>query len=233
MKKLFLILAVAVLGVFTAHADKAQDIVNKYLEITGSNKDFAKEHNVLQEMTMTMQGMEGKVKVISQKPGDNMRFEMDIMGQKVVYIVSGDKAWMSAMGQTREVPMEEIESMKSQMSVDIAAQFFASKEGVTFEYVGEEDGKISIKILMSEEGTENMDVTAIFDNETSLLDKIIMDVQGQNVEISTTDYKDFNGVLRASVISTVAGGNEVMKMEITKYQLDGFLIMPYMFAEPK
>ena len=86
-------------------------------------------------------------------------------------------------------------------------------------------------------GPDGKDFQLFFDKESGLPVKLtatVMGRQGNEFAQETTfaNYKDFNGIKRATKIETKRNGKKVMESEVTDFQvLDK--VEPKTFAEPK
>jgi hypothetical protein len=157
---------------------------------------------------------------------DKMRGEIqfDIAGQKIlmVQVRNGDKAWMSAMGQTQELPGPLLDDLKeSRYTSQVESLVPLTKDrSFKLEALGEAkvDGKPAKGIKVSSKG--HKDVKLYFDQETGLLVKsehrgldptTMKDVVLENLY---SDFKDFDGLKQPQKVVVQRDGKKYMAYEV-------------------
>ncbi len=106
------------------------------------------------------------------------------------------------------------------------------------EAAGEEkvDGKPAVGIKVT--GPDQKDFTLYFDKESGLPVKLVAKVvgfQGNEYTQETTykDYKDFDGIKKATKVESKRDGEDFIKSEITEFKvLDKDKVDPKTFSEP-
>lgn len=235
MKKLILLLAVAVISA-TSIAQDAAAIVSRYEKATGVNSlDLSSpDFSIMMEMSIAAQGQNMPMKCILQGK-DNMRIEMEAMGQKMLIVRNGDKGSITIPGQgTQAMPKEMLDQQTSQM--DIISSLKWSPDKYTFEYKGADvvDGKDVEKVMITPKVADkkNLPLTAFFDKSTGLVVKTENSINGTPIETLMGDYKKFGDLMLPQVITVKSKGAEISKVQIKSFELD-FPTEAWMFADPK
>lgn len=133
-------------------------------------------------MSMMGMSMEGKMKI--KQPG-KMRYEMNMMGQKVLMVSDGTKGWMSQGGRVIDMPMSQIEQQQRMGGGDFVAQM--KQQGYTFSYEGKEGSNYKLKASKTGEKASYM----YFDESTHLLSKV--EPEGGEGTILVSDYRKVAG----------------------------------------
>jgi len=92
------------------YADKLDDIINGYVKARGIDK--MKDVKTLKYVgKISVMGMEIKFTNYINKP-DKLRYESDMMGQKSIQIINGDKGWNVTASDTTDLPKETFGQIK-------------------------------------------------------------------------------------------------------------------------
>lgn len=184
-------LCLAGAGVF---AQTANDIINKNIDAMGGKEKLMKLTAVYEEISTSVMGQEipGKVWIVNDK---GMRTEMEVMGQKVISVMTKDTGWMvnPMMGSSTPQPLPSEQVKQSAGRMDLRGQFldYANK-GYTATLEGKDavSGKDNYKLKMVK-GSDNFEF--YIDATTYLITKIVTEVKASgmsmNTEIGMSDYK--------------------------------------------
>lgn len=202
IRKTFAWLLVAGLAGIAAHAQTAEELIEKNLQATGGRAKIEGVKSVrMTGKMLAQQGIEVPM-VIEYKEPDKMRTEVTVQGMTMVQAVDGKTGWVVApfLGKKDPEPMSADDLKQAEDQLDSLNLLTKYKEkGHTIEYVGKQDleGTPAYKLKLTR---KNGDVSYLYlDAESYLLVKIDgkTKIQGQDLESQTTlgDYKSVDGVL--------------------------------------
>ena len=199
MKKiLFAILSFAFVA---AHAQTADDIIQKYSKATGGLSAF----NAIKTMKMTgivtTQGMDLPltVQIIN---GKAVRNDVEVMGQSIINSYKDGKGWKinPFAGATTATDMtpEELVDFKSQTMISNQLMDYKAR-GHKVELLGQEDveGIKTNKIKLTNKDDNKVSTYFISVADNTLIKSISpRAIQGQEMDVETffSDIKDFNGL---------------------------------------
>jgi hypothetical protein len=174
---------------------------------------------------------------------DHLRheFEGEFDGNPIkgVTVVNGDKAWRKIGEDTSKLEDDALNNEKRNAYLQIVATMpqYLKGEGFKVETADEEkvDGKPAAVLKVT--GPDSKEFQLYFDKASGLpvrMTATVADFQGDEYKQDTTfsDYKDFDGLKRATKVDTKRNGNKFIDAEITEFRaLDN--VDPKAFAEPK
>src|SRR5579872_6569384 len=140
----------------TVFAQTATDIINKNILAMGGKEKLSKLVSVYEENSTAVMGqnLESKVWVVN---GKGMRTEMEMMGVKIITVMTKDTGWMSnpmmGNGDPQPLPMQQVKQAAARM--DLRGQFLNyAANGYTATYQGKDkvDGKDTYKVQLSKTG---------------------------------------------------------------------------------
>ena len=194
--------------------------------------------------TITFNGNENMFNSQSTVQGlDHYRseFEGEFNGNPVkgVVVVNGDKGWRKFNDESRELNEEALAREKRSAYLQIIATLLVPLKGKGFQIAPAESTKIDDKPAVGIKGTgpDGKDFTLYFDQESGLPVKLVARVtgfQGEEFTQETTlaNYKDFDGIKKATKIESKRDGERFLDQEITEFKvLDK--VAPETFAEPQ
>ena len=152
--------------------------------------------------------------------------EADLNGMKFerIQVVNGDKGWISMMGNTEDMPEDQLDAAKAELYAGWAARLVALKEP-GFKLAALPEIKVgdrpAVGIKVSHK--DHKDISLYFDKEKGLLVKLerpAKDFTGQEVKQETlyTDYKAYDGIQHARKQKTKQDGNDFLDLEVTEYK---------------
>jgi len=237
------VLLIAVSPVFAEEDGKA--ILEKAAKAIGADKlSEAKAFSWKTKGKLSFGGMESEFGSETIVQGvDHMRskFEGDFGGNKVegVTVLDGDKGWRSFGGMKMPLDGDGLAVEKRNAYLQIAPALITPLQGKGFEIKGagesDVDGKAALRVKFAD--TDGKDFTIYFDKETGLPIKQTADVQGfmgeeYKQETFFKDYKDFDGIKKATKIEVRRDGETLLTQEVTEFK--ALKEVPAdTFAEPK
>jgi hypothetical protein len=227
-----------------------------------SRADDKDVKSVLDKAIKAMGGEEklGKIESFSLKSKDVMVFngeERESQGELIVkgldhsrrefgsdqfhgvFVLSGDKGWRKFGDQAGEIEGDFLAAMKRGNYMQVVATTLVPLRGKGFkvESAGEEKVGDKPAAVLKITGPDGKDFKLSFDKESGLPVKQaarVMGFQGQEHDEDTTfaNYKDFDGIKKATKIEVKRDGEKFRSSEITEFKvLDK--VNPETFTEPK
>jgi len=194
----FFATAVAAFISVSSFAQTVDEIVDKHIAALGGADKLKSVNTIVAERSLSVQGMDIPT-VSTLVVNKAVRSESTVMGNSMVQAYDGTSAWMirpTMMGGTGEpenMPADQLKQLKSQL--DPFGPLFNYKEkGNKVELVGKEkvDKKDTYHLKVT---TADGDVSDQYiDATTYLLTKTKASANGQDIEISFSDYKDVDGI---------------------------------------
>jgi len=168
-------------------------------------------------------------------------FEGEIMGNKIsgLTILDGDKGWRKFNDMVSEFDKDAVANEKRTVYLQLIPATILPLKGKNFkvESAGEEkiDDKPAVALKVT--GPEGKDFKLYFDKETGLPIKLVAKVvgfQGDEATQETTygNYKDFDGIKKATKIDIKRSGEKFMSQEVTEFKVLND-VDAKTFAEPK
>src|SRR5262249_32646991 len=174
---------------------------------------------------------------------DHLRntFEGDFGGNKVkgAVVIDGDKGWRQFGNDKMEIDKEGLAFEKRSVYLQVIPMPLVPLKDKDFkvEAAGEEkvDGKPAVGLKVT--GPDGKDFTIYFDKESGLPVKQVAKVRGFmgeefTQETTFADYKDFDGIKKATKVVAKREGEKFLESQITEFKaLDK--VDPKTFAEPE
>jgi hypothetical protein len=153
--------------------------------------------------------------------------ELDVMGNKVtvVTVFNGEKGWISANGETKEMEDKILEASKEQTHfMQITRMAMLKDKKAEFSPLGESkvNDKPAVGVKVSAKG--HKDVNMFFDKETGLLAKVerrtLDAMSGEDVaeERIITEYQDIDGLKVAKKVIINREGKKFMEVELLEHK---------------
>jgi hypothetical protein len=243
----FFALTLATGTAITARADDKDPnaILDKAIKAIGGEEKLKKAEAITWKSkgTMTFGGNDNDVKIHATAKGlDHYRQELEgeFGGEprKIVVVLAGDKGWRKFGEEPMEMDGDAVANQKRSVYLLVAPVTLAPLKGKEFklEAAGEEkvDDKPAVGIKVT--GPDQKDFTIYFDKESGLPVKLVARVIGfrgdeYTQETTYKDYKDFDGIKKATKVDSKRDGEDFIKSEITEFKvLDK--VEPKTFSEP-
>jgi len=231
-----------------AQADDAAAtaVVDKAIKALGGEAKLAKAGAYFRKGkgSITLGGNESDITSESTVQGlDHYRneFEGEFNGNKVkgVVILNGDRGWRKFGDNKSELNADAAANEKRNLYLQVIPVTVLPLKGNGFKVESAADEKVGDKpaSVLKVTGPDGKEFMLFFDKESGLPVKLTASVagfQGQQFTQETTygNYKDFDGVPRATKVDSKRNGENFLKQEITEFKvLDK--VDPKAFAEPE
>lgn len=223
-----LVLLLAGCSLATAHAQSADEIVNKHLTALGGKEKIKAIKSIYMEGSVNVMGNDAPL-TITLLDGKGYRSEVEFNGQKIVQAYTDKGGWMinPMMGaaDAQPIPKEQYEMAKEQIYAGGPLLDYATK-GSKVELVGRENvnnvNAYKVK-LTTADGTNT---TFLIDPATYYITKVVKEANmgGQTAElaVSFSNYKktDFGYTMPYTYETTLPQGfsmtSTISKVEINK-----------------
>jgi hypothetical protein len=171
---------------------------------------------------------------------NRLEFEGDFDGNPIkgVVILDGDKGWRKIGEDSGKLEDDALANQKRNVYLQIVPAMVLPLKGDGFKVESAGDEKVGDKpaTVLKVKGPDGKDFQLFFDKESGLPVKLTATVAGFDGEESTqettfSNYKDFDGLKRATKIETKRNGKKFIEQEISEFKvLDK--VEPKAFAEP-
>lgn len=209
--------------ILPAHAQKAEDILEKMIKASGGREALAtvKDTTVRGTIEVIQFGATAPMTIYQKEP-NKYRLEMEIMGFQITQVFDGQRALMTnpQTGEIMELPPEQTKSMMKQ-ALGNDSILHPDKYGISYTYKGEEtvDGK---KCLVLEQNFQDGDtVTMYLDASTYLPYKSkykTLTQSGTEIEGETlfSDYRQVGDTVVAHSLVQLQAGAEYARITISE-----------------
>jgi hypothetical protein len=243
------ILIASLLSIVTAStwaADDPKAVLDKATEAIGGAKKLseAKGYSWKAKGKITFGGMESAFTTDTLVEGNDhyrSKFEGDFGGNKVeaVVVINGDKGWVSFGGMTMALEGDALANEKRNAYLVVGPALLIPLKGEGFELKAAGEAKVDDKpaVRLKVDAKDGKDFTIYFDPKTYLPIKQtadVVDFMGTEYKQETvfSEYKDFEGIKKATKIEQRRDGETFLQQEITEFK--ALKEVPAdSFAEPK
>jgi uncharacterized protein (TIGR03067 family) len=169
-----------------------------------------------------------------------MEYEDEIDGNRVMgaTVLDGDKGWRKNGDNITKLDGDRLANQKRNLYLLVVPITLVPLKGKSFRIEPAGEQKVGDKpaIGLKVTGPDGKDFNLFFDKESGLLVKLEVRLGSQGGEFTqeTTfaDYKDFDGIKKATKMERRRDGQKILEQEILEFKvLDK--VSPEMFAEPK
>lgn len=171
-----------------------------------------------------------------------MEFEGEFGGNKVkgVIVLAGDKGWQSFGDNRREMDKDALANQKRTVYLTMIPIMLLPLKDKEFKTEAIPEEKVEDKPVVGIKVTppDGKDFKLYFDKESGLPVKLVAKVtgfMGEEFTQETTyhEYKEMEGVKRATKVSSKRNGEKFIEQELTEFKaLDKDKVDPKTFAEP-
>ena len=251
MKRFVLATVVAAFTAGAAGGAKAGDadataVIDKAIQALGGEAKLAKAGNFARKAkgTITIQGNENDfISETTYEGLDHYRNEFDgeFNGNKFkgIVVVNGEKGWRKFGDNKMEMDANAAANEKRNVYLQFVPVTLLPLKGKEFKVESAADENVGEKpaSVLKVTAPDSKTFTISFDKASGLPVRVVATVvgfQGQEFSQETTyaDYKDFDGVKRATKIESKRDGESFIKQAITDFKvLDK--VDPKTFAEPE
>ena len=151
---------------------------------------------------------------------DHFRREFGNDQFHVVVVLAGDKGWRKFGDNSRSSKATALANEKRRVYLEVIPITLVALNGKGFKYEAGGEEKVGDKpaAILKVTGPDGKDFTLFFDKESGLPVKLaakVIGFQGEENDLETTfgDYKDFDGIKKATKIEVKRDGETFQKME--------------------
>jgi hypothetical protein len=221
-------------------------ILDKAIKAVGSEEKLKKVEAITWKSkgTITFNGSDNEIKIQATAQGlDHYRseFEGEFGGNPVkgVVVLNTDKGWRKFGDNSNDMDEDAISNEKRSLYLQLVPITLVPLKGKGFKLEAAPEGKVGDKPVVGIKVTtpDGKDFTLYFDKETGLPAKLVAKVVGFGgdeftQETTYSDYKDFDGIKKATKVNSKRDGEDFIKSEITEFKvLDK--VEPKTFAQPE
>jgi hypothetical protein len=237
-----MVLAAFTLGAARADGPDAKEVIDKAIKALGGEEKLAKieAYSYKAKGKVTFGGNDNDVNVtVTAKGLDHYRRESKSDNFQVMWVIAGDKGWLKFNDEPREIEGDGLAHEKRRAYMAILPVTLVAVKGKGFKIESAGEQKVGDKPAAGVKitGPDSKDFTMYFDKESGLPVKtvgMVMGFQGEeaNQEATYSDYKDFDGVKKATKLVITNNGEAFQELTITEFKvLDK--VEPDTFTEPK
>ena len=234
--KIYLVAFVTLMSVSFAHAQSADDIINKYVDAIGGKDNLSKINSITMEASAQVMGNDNPV-TVNILNGKAYKSVTDFNGQQFVRVYTDKGGWsinpFAGGSDAVALSNDEYKSVKQDIFIGGALYDYAMNHVGTASLEGTDGGDYKIKY----NSPDSVESTYYIDTTSYLLTKMVRQgqMQGQDVDVTTTfsDYKKTpDGISIPYTTNVDFGGNFSMSTSIKKVDINK-TIDPAIFEMPK
>lgn len=236
------VLLSVVSGPGRADDQQVKSILDKAIKAMGGEEKLGKVEafSWKSKGTVVFNGNENESKNdVTVKGLDHFRREFGSDQFHGIVVLSGDKGWRKFGDNAGDIEGDRLASEKRGIYLHVIPITLMPLRGKGFkvESAGEEKVGDKPAAILKITGPDGKDFTLSFDKESGLPVKQVARVlgfQGQEYTQETTfaDYKDFDGIKKATKIEVKRDGEKFQTFEITEFKVLE-KVDPEVFTEPK
>jgi hypothetical protein len=158
---------------------------------------------------------------------------------KGVTVLNGDKGWRKVGDQVIEMDETQVANEKRSIYLMVVPTTLVALKGKKFVLGPAGEEKVDDKLAVTVKGTgpDGKDFTLYFDKESGLPIKLIAKMIGFKgeeftMETSFADYKEFDGIRKATKIESKRDGEKFLDAELTEFNVVN-KVDPATFDAPK
>lgn len=223
---------------FTAQAQSADDILDKYFAAIGGKEKMKSVKSMTTTQKITMMGMDMPMTLYTKYP-NKTKAVMSFQGFEMVQAFDGKDAWiinpMQGGKEPQLLPVEQANAMANEVFENVFVDY--KSKGHAVNYLGTEDvdGTKCYKLeLVKNKNNDKADVTEIhfFDTENYVPVLVKHYMESQEAMTYKSDYQDVNGLMYPFLQEIKVQGQTFTKMVVEKITLNDRLD-DSIFAFPK
>lgn len=197
MNKLFAATVAAFISV-GAYAQTVDEIVDKHVAALGGIDKLKGVNTLITERSLSVQGMEIP-STTTIVVGKSLRSESSVMGNSMIQVVDGTTGWMirptmmGGTGEPEDMPADQVKQQIGQLD-PFGGLVNYKEKGNKVELIGKEkvDKQDVYHLKLTTKDGQAMD--EYLDANTYLVSKVKANMNGQDGEISFSDYKAVEGI---------------------------------------
>jgi outer membrane lipoprotein-sorting protein len=242
MKKIILsvCLGISILTSTQVLAQTTEEILTKHEAAMGSSEKWAAIKTAIVKNKFSVQGMDIESKT-SMVVGKSFRTEIEVMGNKIITAIDGDKGWMirpammGGTGEPEDMPSDQVKMADSQKQLGSALSG-AKASGAKIELVSKEklDGADAFLLSVTKTSGETMQVYVSASTYFILKTTAKVKANGQEIDAETnySNYKAVDGLYFPFTVEAASPMGGMMQIDTTGVELNASLD-PSIFARPK
>jgi hypothetical protein len=211
-----------------------QATLDKAIKALGGEEKLKKAESISLKSkgTMTFGGNDNDFKTHTTVQGlDHLRSELEAEfngePRKIVRVLNGDKGWRKFGDEPMEMNEEVLANEKRRVYLEVIPMTLVPLKGKGFKLEAAGDQKVGDKPAAGIKITapDGKDFTLYFDKESGLPVKLVATVAGFGggeeftQETTYKDYKDFDGIKKATKVESKRDGEDFIKSEITEFKV--------------
>lgn len=222
-----------------AFAQTTEEILTKHEAAMGGLDKWAAVKTAVVKNKFSVQGMDIESKT-SLVIGKSFRTEVEVMGNKIITAIDGDKGWMNrpammgGTGEPEDMPSEQVKMADSQKTLG-SILTNAKKDGYKIELVSKEklDGADVYLLTVTKPSGEDSKVYVSAATNFVVKTQAKVQANGQEIdsEVSFSNYKMVNGLAFPYTIETANPMGGMMTVETVSVEINP-AIDPVIFAKP-
>lgn len=222
-----------------AFAQTTEEILVKHEAAMGGLDKWAAVKTAVVKNKFSVQGMDIESKT-SLVIGKSFRTEVEVMGNKIITAIDGDKGWMNrpammgGTGEPEDMPSEQVKMADSQKTLG-SILTNAKKDGYKIELVSKEklDGADVYLLTVTKPSGEDSKVYVSAATNFVVKTQAKVQANGQEIdsEVSFSNYKMVNGLAFPYTIETANPMGGMMTVETVSVEINP-AIDPVIFAKP-
>ena len=220
----------------------ATAIIDKGIKALGGEEKLAKAEAITWKTKGTIKFNDNENEFtgfVTIKGLDHFRRESANDQFSVVVVLAGEKGWRKFGDNASELEGDGLANEKRRVYLEVIPATLVPLKGKGFKFEAGGEEKVGDKPAVSPKATgpDDKTFTIFFDKESGLPVKMtakVVGFQGQENDLETTysDYKDFDGIKKATKIEVKRDGETFQKMEHSDFKvLDK--VDSDVFTEPK
>jgi len=220
MKKLNLLLSLILILVTgaVATAQTVDDVIAKATAAMGGQSAIDAVKSLKMDIAGTYMGQEVEMEIAILKPNSKLiRMNLLALGVDAISATDGADYWTSRNGQVTDMPASAKEQFGSSFNNYSGTGVADLIGNGTFTYSGKEDveGKSAdvVKGVITGSGA-----VSIYFDAAGLPFRVLMPIEGGELDMYFTDYRDVGGMLMAYKYESITNGTPDMVLEITKVE---------------
>jgi len=221
-------------------------ILDKAIKAVGGEEKLKKVEAITWKSkgTITFNGSDNEIKIQGTAQGlDRYRseFEGEFGGNPVkgVVVLNTDKGWRKFGDNSNDMDGDAIANEKRSLYLQLIPMTLVPLKGKGFKLEAAPEEKVGDKPAVGIKVTapDGKDFKLYFDKETGLPAKLVATVVGFGgdeftQETTYSDFKDFDGIKKATKVNSKRDGEDFIKSEVTEFKvLDK--VEPKTFAQPE
>lgn len=195
----------------------AQSVIDNYIKAIGGKEKLMNVNTIVQQMGASFQGMDMSM-TMKQKNPNMLSVDVSITGMGSVnkQVFDGEKGYVAAQGQKRDMPAEMMTDMKSRKG--LFAELYYDSDKISLKGIETVEGKDAYAIIVEKANGEK--VTNFYDTKTGLKVKESSVVKGPGGQEMTQDrffgdYKEVDGVKLPHLMIIPAAGQKIEMVAIS------------------